>query len=133
VFSHEKLIVYQKAISFAAWTQPLLESLSARTSARDQLDRASTSVPLNIAEGNMKFSVADRARYLQTAVGSATECAACLDVLVARGLCDVRTANEGKMQLETIVGMVMGMLSKLGYRFDDSLENLVREEPGEEG
>jgi hypothetical protein len=65
MFSHEKLIVHQKAIAFVAWTQPLIESLP-KVSVRDQLDRASTSIPLNLAEGNVKFSTADRARYLQT-------------------------------------------------------------------
>jgi hypothetical protein len=47
MFSHEKLIVYQRSIELVAWTQPLIESLSSKVSARDQLDRSSTSIPLN--------------------------------------------------------------------------------------
>jgi len=66
-FSHERLTVYQRAIQFIAWTQPILESLPARLSARDQLERASTSIPLNIAEGNAKASAKDRARFWQIA------------------------------------------------------------------
>ncbi len=38
----------------------------------------------NIAEGNGKRSLPDRCRYLDIARGSALECAACLDGLVAR-------------------------------------------------
>src|SRR5438067_12729265 len=45
---------------------------------------ASTSIPLNIAEGNGKFSARDRARFFEMARGSTLECAACLDVLLVR-------------------------------------------------
>ena len=130
MFSHEKLTVYQKAIAFVAWSQPLLESLPAKISVRDQLDRASTSIPLNIAEGNVKFSAADRARFLQIAVGSAVECAACLDVVVARGLRGANDVMAGKEQIEMIVKMLMGLLDRLGYRFDGETGNAwsVRED-----
>lgn len=116
MFSHEKLHVYQRSIEFVAWTQPLLEELPGKVSARDQLDRASTSVPLNIAEGNAKFSHADRGRFLQIAHGSAVECAACLDVLVARKLLEKAKAEEGKQQVEVIVNMLMGLLDRFGCR-----------------
>src|SRR5947207_14935871 len=85
-FDHEKLDVYREAIAFCAWAGELLNSISAKAAAKDQLDRASTSIPLNIAEGNGKFSAKDRARFLEIARGSALECAAALDVLVARKL-----------------------------------------------
>ena len=75
-FSHEKLIVYQRSIELVAWLEPLLDKLPAKIAAKDQLDRASTSVPLNIAEGNGKFSMKDRARFFQMALGSGLECAA---------------------------------------------------------
>jgi four helix bundle protein len=133
MFSHEKLTVYHKAIAFIAWTQPLLAELPTKLSARDQLDRASTSIALNIAEGNAKFSVADRARYLQSALGSAVECAACLDVLVARGLLEGGQSEVGKHYLEVIVSMIMGLLNRLGYRFEKLDESLrVREDEGDE-
>jgi four helix bundle protein len=66
MFSHEKLIVYLKSIDFVAGTQPLIESFPAKISARDQLDRASTSLPLNIVEGTAKFSRSDRARFFRS-------------------------------------------------------------------
>lgn len=118
MFSHEKLLVYPKAIAFVAWTQPLIEGLPAKISVRDQLDRASTSIPLNIAEGNAKFSIPDRARYLQSALGSAVECAACLDVLVARTCCEETDIAPGKDQLHVIVSMLLGLLDRYGYRYD---------------
>jgi 23S rRNA-intervening sequence protein len=59
-FDHEKLIAYQRGIQFVAWSSPLLERLSAKLAVSDQLDRASISIPLNIAEGNAKFTAPDR-------------------------------------------------------------------------
>src|SRR6478736_5618153 len=75
-FDHERLNVYQEAIAFCGWVGDLLNEISAKAAAKDQLDRASTSLPLNIAEGNGKFSDADRSRFLEIARGSALECAA---------------------------------------------------------
>src|SRR5436190_5172971 len=85
-FDHEKLDVYREAINFCGWVGEFLASISAKAAAKDQLDRASTSIPLNIAEGNGKFSAKDRARFFEMARGSALECAACLDVLLVRKL-----------------------------------------------
>jgi four helix bundle protein len=47
----KKLEVYQQSPEFITWRLPLLDTLSAGASVRNQLDRASISVPLNIAEG----------------------------------------------------------------------------------
>jgi four helix bundle protein len=55
MFDHEKLEVYQESLRAITWLEPLLEKLPKSISVRDQLDRASTSIPLNIAEGNGKF------------------------------------------------------------------------------
>ena len=107
--SHERLEVYQAAIEFISWTQPLIETLPAKVSARDQLERASTSIALNIAEGNGKFSNKDRLRFWQIAQASAFECSACLDVLVARQAVQFAEVQSGKKQIESIVRMMMGL------------------------
>ncbi|HYY14488.1 MAG TPA: four helix bundle protein, partial [Chthoniobacterales bacterium] len=85
-FDHEKLNVYQMSLVFNQWVGELLGSIEAKAAAKDHLDRAATSIPLNIAEGNGKFSRRDRARFFDTARGSAVEAAASLDVLVSRKL-----------------------------------------------
>jgi four helix bundle protein len=120
-FDHERLIVYQQALRFAGWVSPLIEELSAKLSARDQLDRASTSIVLNLAEGNGKRSYADRCRYFDTARGSAVECAACLDVLVVRQKLSADRAIEGKAVLLEVVSMAAGLIA----RFSES-EKTVR-------
>ena len=121
-FSHEKLKVYQKAISFAAWVQPVIESLPAKLSVRDQLDRASTSIALNIAKGNVKASQHDRARFWQIAMGSAVECAACLDVLKARGFPADDGVEVGKSQLLEVTRMLARLLSNLGTVIAEEVE-----------
>jgi four helix bundle protein len=122
---HEKLIVYQRALEFAAWSQQLIESVTKKTSTRDHLERSGDSIALNIAEGNGKFSQKDRARFFQIAHGSALEAAACLDLLVARGCCAVAAIAKGKATLEKIVKMLFKLLDQLGCR--------IAEDPAEYG
>ena len=53
-------------------------------------------MPLNSAEGNGKDTAPDRCRYFENARGSALECAACLDVLVAKRRCTAEQIESGK-------------------------------------
>jgi hypothetical protein len=68
-FDHEKLDVYRESIAFCGWVGEFLGAISAKAAAKDQLDRASTSIPLNIAEGSGKFSAKDRARFSRWRAG----------------------------------------------------------------
>ncbi len=126
LFDHGKLDVYQASIAFCAWVGDFLDTVVGKTAAKDQLDRASTSIPLNIAEGNGKLSAADRSRYFEIARGSAVECAACLDVLVARTLTRGETVIAPKQRLAAIVRMLVGLLK----RFSDRAE-FMREDGGQ--
>ena len=76
----EKLDVYQLAISFVGWCEDILLRCEGRASAKQHLDEASTSIPLNIAEGNGKWSKKDRRKYFEIARASALESGSCLDV-----------------------------------------------------
>jgi four helix bundle protein len=127
-FDHEKLDVYRASIEFCAWVGDFLAWISGKAAAKDQLDRASTSVPLNIAEGNAKFSSVDGARFFEIARGSAVECAACLDVLVARKFSSVEQIAPQKEQLIKIVQMLIGLLRRFSEHAD-----LLREEAGNYG
>jgi len=114
-FDHERLDVYRVAIEFVGWTDDLLDRLPAgkRGSAVKQLERAATSIPLNIAEGNGKRSRKDRSRYLDIARGSALESAACLDVLVARNVLAPANVSGGKDLLRRIVEMLSKLTASL--------------------
>ena len=117
-FDHEKLDVYQEAIAFCGWVGEFLTAISAKAAAKDQLDRASTSIPLNIAEGNGKFSAKDRARFFEMARGSALECASCLDVLLVRKLASEQQVVGQKGKLARTVQMLIGLLRKFSERAD---------------
>src|SRR6266853_317126 len=124
-FDHEKLDVYQMELRFITWVTPLIEeareTASAKTSdVRDQLDRASLSSLLNTAEGNGKRQRQVRAKSFDDARGSATECAGCLDALVAKDVFAEQRISEGKAMLVRIVSMLCGLVD----RFDDSAGRL---------
>lgn len=120
-FDHEKLDVYRAAIEFLAWAGALVDSLKGtKLSAVKHLDDAATSVALNIAEGNGKRSAVDRARFLDIARGSALECAACLDVLVARQRLSSRDVGAGKEILLRIVAMLTKLIERLLERMSTS-------------
>ncbi len=108
LFDHEKLNVYQDAIGFVSWADELLETIPKSLAVHNQLDRASTSIPLNIAEGNGKYTAPDRCRFFDIARGSALECAACLDLLVAK--MRIVSADDGKAILVGIVSMLVGLI-----------------------
>ncbi len=119
-FDHEKLEVYQLELAFITWLTPFLAKVkeapvtSSTAEVINQLDRASLSALLDTAEGNGRRALQTRARFFDDARGSATECAACLDPLVAKQPSDVEGIAQGKEMLLRIVSM----LSKLVERFD---------------
>lgn len=112
-FDHEKLEVYQESLRFVGWATELLEDVPKSLAVYTQLDRASTSIPLNIAEGSGKWTVPDRCRFFDTARGSALECAAALDVLVVKKLLPVDAIHGGKQMLISIVSMLIGLLKAI--------------------
>ena len=108
----DKLDVYKVALD----VQALAEGLSLPKRARElriQLDRASTSVVLNIAEATGRRSMPDRARFLAMPRGSATECAAILDILLARSLAPYAVTKEGRALLVRIVQMLTRWCQRL--------------------
>jgi four helix bundle protein len=115
-FDHEKLEVYQEAVAFAGWVSAMLEPLVRIGDIKDQLDRASISIPLNIAEGNGKYTPKDRCRFFDVARGSALECAAGLDILVAKAKLSHEQIRPGKESLQRIVRMLMGLIKRNSTR-----------------
>ena len=85
--SYEKLDVYKCAIQNLVNLNEIVSAMpKGQAQLADQLKRAATSIPLNIAEGSGKRTRIDCERYFYNARGSAMECAAVLDVCVAINL-----------------------------------------------
>ena len=121
MFDHEKLKVYQTAIRFIGWKTKTLASSNIYNDIYNQLDRAATSIPLNIAEGNGKSYLKDRRRYFEIARGSALECAACLDVLLAMGKLDSDSVVAGKALLMEIVKMLSRLVTNLSNQIKEEI------------
>jgi four helix bundle protein len=121
-FGHEQLDVYRVSIRYVAWAYEVAKGLKGiDRHARDQLLRASQSIPLNIAEGNGKGTNADRCRFFEIARGSALECALIQDCLQA---CEVLTTAQNT-QGKTMLIRIVSMLTKLGRRNHEVRENPV--------
>lgn len=107
-FDHERLDVYQAAIEFVSLADDVVEGLPrGRAYLADQLQRAATSIALNVAEGAGEFSPADKARFYRMAKRSATECAATLDVCQRLRLVDPARFTTGRELLLRIVAMLV--------------------------
>ena len=109
VFGHEKLKVYQKGMEFAVVRSALLNRLSRRVAACGHLERGSESVLFNIAHASSSWAPKERIVYLGYANGSALECAACLDIIVAKELLTACDVHPGKSLLVEIVSMLVSM------------------------
>ena len=74
-FLFEKLVVYQKSLEFLKNTQKLSNRLKGRLtySLIDQMIRASSSIPLNIAEGNGRWHKKEKQQFFRIARGSVFE------------------------------------------------------------
>ena len=80
---------------------------------RDQLERASLSIALNIAEGAGRRPRADKSRFYGIARGSANECAAIFDVLRVRGLASEASCNQARELLVRIVQMLTRLQQRM--------------------
>lgn len=89
-----------------------LEGQLKASDVKDHLEHASNSIVLNIAEGNGKYAPKDRCRFFDTAHGSSFECAAALDILVAKQKMTSAGVRQGKEQLQHIVRMLYGLIKR---------------------
>jgi len=130
MFDHEKLEGCQLELQFVSWLTPLFQEVKASGRPRiaavcGQLDRASLSALLNTAEGNGKRQRQVRAKFCDDARGSATECAACLPALAAKGVFEEQRIHHGEAPRARLVSILFKPVERL-----DS-EAMLREEPTE--
>ena len=123
MFGHEKLVVYKKSMKLVTMRRELLSRIPRRVVACDHFDRASESILLNIAHASSAWSPKERIVYLGHANGSALECAACLDIFVAKALFEISDVHENKSILREIVDMLISMKK--------NTSNRIREEGSE--
>jgi four helix bundle protein len=116
-FSFEKLLVYQKAVDFAEAVFAHTERFDSRYRFLvDQLNRAALSISANIAEGNGRFTNADRRNFFGIARGSVQECVPLLELAVRRQLITADEHSSLKGNIEEIARMLSGLIKALENR-----------------
>ncbi len=110
-FTFEKLHVYQKAVDFTDTICGLTERFPRGYGfVVDQLNRASLSIAANIAEGNGRFTKADRKKFFGIARGSAQECVPLPELARRHGL--IEEADHGDLleRLDEIARTLSGWI-----------------------
>lgn len=109
-FDHERLDVYQRALEVLDLCDAIVELMPpGRAHLKDQLDRAATSIVLNIAEGAGEFSPDEKRRFYRIARRSATEAAAVLHIVERRRHADEQRTREARDLLVRVVSMLVRM------------------------
>ena len=116
-FMFEKLEVYQKSVDFVDLILMTTEGFPKGYGfLSDQLNRASLSIAANLAEGNGRFTNADRKHFFTIARGSTQECVPLLEVARRRKLLDDEKHRILKEELEVIAKMISGLIKGLDKR-----------------
>ncbi len=114
-FIFKNLDVYQKSVMFAEKAIELTENMPKGYSfLRDQLNRASVSIPLNIAEGNGRWHVNERKNFFVIARGSCFECVPILEIMLSKGLLTSRQYELFTDNLEEMAKMLTGLIKSCG-------------------
>ena len=100
----ERLDCFHVAVEF----DRLVASIARRAhrGLRDQLERASASITLNLCEGASRRQPADKAHFFAISRGSAAECAAVVHLLLSRGLLSNLEANRARALLVRTISML---------------------------
>ena len=109
-FDHEKLDVYKVAIAIVILIEEVVNQLPrGRAYLADQLQRAGTSIPLNIAEGAGEYSEGEKIRFYRMARRSATECASIFDICQQLNLINEKQFQSSRDLLLRVVAMLTRM------------------------
>jgi len=118
-FMFEKLKVYQKSVDFADRITRVTEEFpKGYYYLSDQLNRAAISVSANIAEGNGRFTKADRKNFFIIARGSVQECVPLLELAVRRKFIKPDAHQILRNDLEEIAKMLSGLIKGIDKRRD---------------
>jgi four helix bundle protein len=113
IFGYRKLVAYQKAKEVVKQTYKLLKKFPAeeRYAMCDQLRRASLSVTSNIAEGVNRFSVKDKARFIEIAYGSLMEVSSQFEIAEELDYISSKERLSMDMLIEEDARLLSGLLN----------------------
>jgi four helix bundle protein len=111
-FAHESLHVYQRALQLMAGLEErCLADESVRVRHSYRIDALATSLILNIAAGNGRFSHLDHGKFIDTAEETGIKLAAYLDLADISGAADIQPS---KGLLREVMAMLSGLKGYLG-------------------
>ena len=121
VFGYRKLIAYQKAKEVVNRTYKLLKKFPSeeRYAMCDQLRRASISISSNIAEDVNRYSVKDKAHFIEMAYGSLMEVSSQFEI--AEGLGYI--TSDDRLSMDQLVEEVARLLSGLQKTYKQSVDS----------
>ena len=109
---HRRLDVYRFALQCLAAIDEIVEGMPpGRAHLKDPLDRAATSIALNLAEGAGEYSPRDKARFYRIARRSAVESAAILDIVAQRRHAPAEKLARAQQLLVAIVSMLVRLVA----------------------
>jgi four helix bundle protein len=113
-FHFQQLEIYKKAKYFHLQCKALINKKNIKSYSKDQLQRASFSVVLNIAEGSGRFSKPDRKNFFIISRSSIFECVAIIDILKDENILE----QSDYVQLELLADEI----SRILYKMIDNLK-----------
>ena len=107
MFEPHKLEVYRIALGLLSELDEIAAQVPpGKAALRDQLERAGTSIVLNIAEGAGEFSLAEKQRFYRIARRSGTEVVAILDIFELRNLVATDLLATARRNLTSVISML---------------------------
>ena len=110
-YIHQRLRVYHVALEFCRTVKIVRGGLPrGLSSIGDQLTRAAQSMCLNLAEGAASRHRAVKLRHWGIVAGSASECAAALDLLEIEDAAPAAVLGRARQQLHQATVMTLAMM-----------------------
>lgn len=109
LFHHETLDVYTAGLDLMRWFTSVPGAMELPSRFHRQTDQGATSILLNIAEGNGRYSELDHRRFLNIAAAATVRVAAGLDLAIGKRLLDESPVEPARNLLSRIVAMLSRM------------------------
>jgi four helix bundle protein len=113
LFVFEKLEVYQVALDFARKVYLICNEIRDKRNWSDQLSRAATSIPLNIAEGAGRWHAREKKNFYFIAKGSVFECVPLIDLGLTLRIFDESRREELRKDCSSIAKMLTKLIQSL--------------------
>ncbi len=111
-FPFENLQVYQQSLDWVEKVEHFCKRSKDELtpSFKDQFQRASLSIPLNIAEGNGRWHSAEKRQFFWIARGSVFECVPLLELLKRKKQIDENEFQKARDQLDHLGRMLTNLV-----------------------